>query len=145
MTAPRKEELRIAMAGRELESCQLVIVPDNGLTGKISVKWIPDGKMPVLMDWHEVTFVESARRAYPQLNEKTTSYPDPLVDVEDSAVVVRGKNIPLWLTFENPAGSVAGKFSVPGDGAVVFRVRPPGYQLEFLVHGQRATDCRWPF
>ncbi len=111
ITAPRKEKLRIAMAGRELESCQLVIVPDNGLTGKISVKWIPDGKIPVQALWHEVTFVESARRAYPQLNEKTTSYPDPLVDVEDSAVVARGKNIPLWLTFENPAGSVAGKFS----------------------------------
>ena len=112
-------ELNLSLAGREAEHLQLVIVPRTDKPEKLKIRWIPqDGAFPDVK-FETVAYIRSDRRAYPQVNERTASYPDPLLPLQNSEIRLDGKNLPLWVTIEADskmkAGTYRGQLFISGE------------------------------
>jgi|GEM_PF-6408844 hypothetical protein len=109
-TAAPGKSIDVSIAGREAEHLQLVLIPRNNDRQSLRISWKPQFEMPLSVTFETVEYIQSARRAYPQLNEETASYPDPLLPVSGDRVLLNGRNLPLWVSIEAPAGIKAGLY-----------------------------------
>ena len=112
-------ELNLSLARREAEHLQLVLLPQTDKPETLKVRWIPQDSKAPEVKFEKVDYIRSDRRAYPQVNERTASYPDPLLPLEKSEIRLNGKNQPLWITVEadgnTKPGTYSGKLVISGE------------------------------
>ncbi len=100
--------VNVSLAGREAEHLQFVLIPRGREEQNLKIAWKSRSRNSLNVSFETVSYIQSARRAYPQLNERTASYPDPLLPVVDGGIRLEGKNLPLWISVEAPADARPG-------------------------------------
>ena len=100
--------VNVSLAGREAEHLQFVLIPRGREEQNLKIAWKSRSRNSLNVSFETVSYIQSARRAYPQLNERTASYPDPLLPVVDGGIRLEGKNLPLWVSIEAPADARPG-------------------------------------
>lgn len=100
--------VNVSLAGREAEHLQFVLIPRGREEQNLKIAWKSRSRNSLNVSFETVSYIQSAWRAYPQLNERTASYPDPLLPVVDGGIRLEGKNLPLWVSIEAPADARPG-------------------------------------